>query len=536
TYIHEIGHALGLGHAGPYNGNGSFSQDASFDADSWQATTMSYFAQTENPNVDASFAYAITTMPADILAIRTLYGTSGQTRTGDTTYWNNSTAGGVLDDLTSYNNPVTATIIDDGGHDTLDFSNETVAQTIHAYGGGVSDVGGLTGNLIIYYDTVIEDVVGGSGADVIHGSDVANSFVAGGGNDTLWLLGGADAGFGNAGDDTLYGGDGDDELRGGSGGDLLVGGDGVDTVVYTTTAAVTLSLRTDQVQDTGEGADTLRQIENAETGDGNDQILGSAADNRLSGGDGDDRLEGGNGNDTLIGGSGNDVLYGEAGDDTLEGGAGDDDLFGADGADTLRGQDGDDLLQGGFGDDTIAGGAGRDIALFRKPGADATVDLAISGAQDTGYGLDTLSDIEVLISGAGADRLSGDNAANNIQARDGADEVFGRGGDDLLFGGTGDDRISGGSGDDRIHGRQDDDILTGGGGADIFVFETSDGDDRITDFEDGLDLLRFRDVSGFDDVEIIDRGTDTEIRAGGTTVLLEDVAAGLLGADDFDFV
>ncbi|MEM9432255.1 MAG: M10 family metallopeptidase, partial [Pseudomonadota bacterium] len=150
TYIHEIGHALGLGHAGPYNGNGSFSQDASFDADSWQATTMSYFAQNENPNVDASFAYAITTMPADILAIRTLYGTSGQTRTGDTTYWNNSTAGGVLDDLTSYNNPVTATIIDDGGHDTLDFSNETVAQTIHAYGGGVSDVGGLTGNLIIY--------------------------------------------------------------------------------------------------------------------------------------------------------------------------------------------------------------------------------------------------------------------------------------------------------------------------------------------------------------------------------------------------
>jgi subtilisin-like proprotein convertase family protein len=61
------------------------------------------------------------------------------------------------------------------------------------------------------------------------------------------------------------------------------------------------------------GAGTI--IENAIGGDGNDTIMGNAADNHLFGGRGDDTLYGGAGQDQLHGGPGNDTLYGGEGSD-----------------------------------------------------------------------------------------------------------------------------------------------------------------------------------------------------------------------------
>ncbi len=76
TYIHEIGHALGLGHAGPYEGLGTYVTSASevgantniYLNDSWQKSIMSYMDQVENTTLDASYARLLTPMAADWIA------------------------------------------------------------------------------------------------------------------------------------------------------------------------------------------------------------------------------------------------------------------------------------------------------------------------------------------------------------------------------------------------------------------------------------------------------------------------------------
>lgn len=205
--IHEIGHALGLGHPGDYNagnGNPTYANSAQYYEDTRQYSVMSYWSET-NTGGDNRGYYAAAPLLDDIAAIQRLYGANTTTRTGDTTYGFNSNTG--RDYYSAANgSPVIFAAWDAGGNDTFDFSGYSQAQLIDLNDGNFSNVGGLTGNVAIAVGVTIENARGGSGNDRIIGNEANN---------------------------ILYGNDGNDVLIGGAGADIMYGGSGADTFVFT---------------------------------------------------------------------------------------------------------------------------------------------------------------------------------------------------------------------------------------------------------------------------------------------------------------
>ena len=202
TYIHEIGHALGLGHGGPYDGSADYAVDAIYLNDSWQGSVMSYFSQNENTFINADFGYVIGPQVADIIAVLDMYGGSTSTRGGDTTYGFNSTAGNVIFDATAHANAVSFTIFDTGGTDTMDYSGSAADQTLDLREQAYSSVLGRDGNVGIARGTVIENAIGGSGDDIFIGNDANNVLTGAGGADRFYASGGTDVFSGGSGSDT----------------------------------------------------------------------------------------------------------------------------------------------------------------------------------------------------------------------------------------------------------------------------------------------------------------------------------------------
>ena len=90
----------------------------------------------------------------------------------------------------------------------------------------------------------------------------------------------------------------------------------------------------------------------------------------------------------------------------------------------------------------------------------------------------------------------------------------------------------------RIRGTTGDDDLVGRSFDDVFVFADDHGDDTITDFADGKDLIDLMAVSGisrFEDLTVTQDGDDVLIDTGEGTIRLKNFSIDDLDARDFKF-
>jgi serralysin len=357
TYVHEIGHTLGLSHPGTYDASGggpiTYAADAEYAQDTRQNTVMSYFGGWTDSSGNGDVAndgiwsfisdgdhamingvttdlYPSTPMVDDIAAIQAKYGADMTTRLGDTTYGFNCTAGRDVFDFNLDTRPI-FTIWDAGGdHDTLDASGFSQNQVIDLAPGSYSSIGVFLGNIGIAYSCVIENAVGGMGDDVIYGNAANNVLQGGGGNDKLYGYDGNDTLDGGPGADQMYGGAGDDTYKVDDPGDQVIDqlDGGIDLVlIYATvyTLPVHVENATVALSARATGAPGAAVYGNAQanvlTGSGLiDSLFGGAGNDTLNGGAGDDTLDGGLGRDVLTGGLGNDTFVfkrGEANGDVI---------------------------------------------------------------------------------------------------------------------------------------------------------------------------------------------------------------------------
>ena len=290
TLIHEIGHAMGLGH--PHIGGAQTLQP---ELDFINYTVMSY----EEPDwayfgsgSDRYITISDSLMVYDIQALQYIYGANNDYNSGNTKYEFDPTK------------PNSLTIWDGGGEDLLDFSNFNYRCDIDLNDGAYSTIKYAAwnpdDNFGIAFNTFIENVLGSQSSDTIIGNELDNEISGNNGNDTL---------YGGAGNDIF---DWDEGSRDGV--DTMHGGTGNDIYVLSSASDIVIELA-------GEGADTVytptsysapSNVENVFGFEnrGSLTIKGNNLDNVLRGSELNDIIEGGGGADDflLYVGMGNDKV------------------------------------------------------------------------------------------------------------------------------------------------------------------------------------------------------------------------------------
>jgi Ca2+-binding RTX toxin-like protein len=250
----------------------------------------------------------------------------------------------------------------------------------------------------------IQDFPNTPGDDLIEGTDSDDTFdITAGGNDTV---------HGGGGDDITYAGGAftaDDKIDGGDNGPIVAGegGDG-------------LSLDGDYATAVVFNPDTIQNIEFLSLAGGHSYTL--VFDDANVADDGIFTIKAG-------GLGAGDILNLDLGQETganfvINCGDGDDVIVGGGGNDVIRPHEGNDSINGGGGDHNR-------VSFFDATNA-ISIDLSVTGNQDTGIGTKTFFGIQNISGSHFADTFLGDDAANFL---------LGNGGNDYIAGGAGDDFV-----------------------------------------------------------------------------------------------
>ncbi len=208
TVVHELGHMIGLGHAGPYNG--SVQSEARTPYDNRLFTTMSYkpagdesekfkgqypvqgsWWGSKKSNGDWLWGDSQTPMMLDILAAQRLYGASKSTTfAGGQTYGFNTN---IADSAKrfydfSINKEPIVTIYNSGVNNTLDVSGFEWNSRINLNPGTFSSAsadGSLANNIAIALDTRIDTAIGGAGNDTFILNGHGDTIDGGGGKNKV---------------------------------------------------------------------------------------------------------------------------------------------------------------------------------------------------------------------------------------------------------------------------------------------------------------------------------------------------------------
>ena len=270
TFIHELGHAVGLEH--PHDGGDSVTvfpgvvPDVSeslgaFAMNQGIYTMMSYnTGWLTGPLGESSswaWGYEAGPMALDIAALQRMYGRNMSYHAGADTY-----------ELPEANRVGTYYLClwDAGGVDRMvgaearanhiDLRAATLAFE-EGGGGWVSYARGVHGGFTIANGVVIENATGGSRADVIRGNEAANRLDGLAGADILMGGAGSDDVRGGLGADRLSGGTGDDAIRGGRGTDHLRGDDGADDYVFASASDSVAGNGRDRIAGFAKGQDDI---------------------------------------------------------------------------------------------------------------------------------------------------------------------------------------------------------------------------------------------------------------------------------------
>jgi Ca2+-binding RTX toxin-like protein len=443
------------------------------------------------------------------------------------------------------------TLTGGAGNDTL--TGGPGADTLNGAGGndildglaGADSMTGGTGNDTFLVDNVGDQVIeaASGGTDTVR--TTLASYVLPANVETLVFIGsGAFAGTGNTLANSLTGGSGDDMLDGLAGADTMTGGAGNDTYVVERTTDVV-------IEAVGGGTDTFMSsvsltlagnVENLVlTGTTNLNGTGNALDNQITGNAGANTLDGGAGADTLVGGAGNDAYVVDNASDlaTEKAGEGTDTIrtvlasfallsgnvenltftgtgpfvgTGNELLNTITGGAGNDTLDGGVDTlaDRLVGGLGDDIYILRA--GDVATEAAGAGHDVVRTDLLTITlgaNIDDLVfTGTGAFRGTG-NALNNL--------IVGGSGNDVINGGAGADKMNGGDGDDSYTVDNAGDIVIDSSGSDLI---TATGTLTAYTLQTGVEKLTYSGTAAFtatgnasDNTITTGAGNDT-IRAG----------------------